>query len=85
VPTLTDLLKRHSDLEPADTEWLHQLVGDWQLISDLSFADLVLWLPDRAAHGWVAVAHCRPSTGATVHYDDVVGRRTPTGRRTTSS
>ena len=29
-----------------DAEWLHLLVGDWQLLSDLSFADLVLWLPE---------------------------------------
>src|SRR3954447_14588079 len=51
------------------------------MISDLSFADLVLWVRDRSADGWVAVAHCRPSTGATVYYDDVVGTRAPRGRR----
>lgn len=81
MPTLSDLLKRHADLEPADVEWLHLLVGDWQMLSDLSFADLILWVPDRSGDGWVAVAHCRPSTGATVHYDDVVGTRAPRGRR----
>jgi two-component system, sensor histidine kinase PdtaS len=81
VPTLNDLLTTHADLEAADVEWLHQLVGDWQLISDLSFADLVLWVRDRARDGWVAVAHCRPSTGATVYYDDLVGTRAPRGRR----
>jgi two-component system, sensor histidine kinase PdtaS len=81
VPTLNDLLRRHAELEPADVEWLHLLVGDWQMLSDLSFADLILWVPDKSGEGWVAVAHCRPSTGATVHYDDVVGARTPFGRR----
>jgi two-component sensor histidine kinase len=81
VPTLNDLLTTHADLEPADVEWLHLLVGDWQLISDLSFADLVLWVRDRSSSGWVAVAHCRPSTGATVYYDDLVGTRAPRGRR----
>jgi two-component sensor histidine kinase len=81
VPTLNDLLSTHADLEPADVEWLHLLVGDWQMISDLSFADLVLWVRDRGGDGWVAVAHCRPSTGATVYYDDVVGTRAPRGRR----
>lgn len=44
MPTLNETLKRAPDLLPADVEWLHQLVGDWQLISDLSFADLVLWV-----------------------------------------
>ena len=28
-----------------DLEWLHALVSDWQLLADLSFADLVLWVP----------------------------------------
>ncbi len=53
-------------------EWLRTLVGDWQLVSDLCFADLVLWVRDRSG-GWSAVAHARPSTWATVYYDDVVG------------
>lgn len=44
MPTLKETLTRAPDLLPADVEWLHQLVGDWQLISDLSFADLVLWV-----------------------------------------
>jgi len=81
VPTLNDLLSTYADLEPADVEWLHLLVGDWQMLSDLSFADLVLWVPERTGDGWVAVAHCRPSTGATVYYDDLVGTRAPRGRR----
>jgi two-component sensor histidine kinase len=81
VPTLNELVSASTDLEPADVEWLHLLVGDWQMLSDLSFADLVLWVPDRESDGWVAVAHCRPSTGPTVYYDDVVGTRAPRGRR----
>src|SRR4051794_26424788 len=51
------------------------------MLSDLSFADLVLWVRDREGDGWVAVAHCRPSTGPTVYYDDLVGTRSPDGRR----
>ncbi|MFH5824000.1 sensor histidine kinase [Georgenia sp. AZ-5] len=67
-------------LEPTDAEWLHQLVGDWQVVADLAFADLVLWLPTEDG-GFVAVAHCRPSTAATVHYDDIVGHRVSEPRR----
>ncbi|MDO8119943.1 sensor histidine kinase [Isoptericola sp. b490] len=80
MSTISTLVARHSDLTPADAEWLHLLVGDWQLISDLAFADLVLWLPDLEG-GFVAVAQARPSTGATVHYDDIVGTRAPDGQR----
>ena len=58
---------------------LQRLIGEWGLLADLSFADLVLWVrtPDG---GWIAVAHCRPSTGPTVYYHDVVGSRMPAER-----
>ena len=81
MPTLSDLVARHATtLEPADLEWLHLLVGDWQVASDLAFADLVLWLPTDDGD-FVAVAQARPSTGATVHYDDIVGSYAPEGQR----
>ena len=80
MPTLTDVLQEQTDLEPADVEWLHLLVGDWQLLSDLSFADLALWVRSRD-RGWVAVAHVRPTTGPMVFFDDLVGRRVGSGRR----
>ncbi|MHB1290478.1 histidine kinase N-terminal domain-containing protein, partial [Georgenia sp.] len=49
MPTLANLIEESGELRTADAEWLHQLVGDWQVIADLSFADLILWLP--SAHG----------------------------------
>jgi two-component system, sensor histidine kinase PdtaS len=51
VPTLSDLARNHTSLSGADVEWLHSLVSDWQLLADLSFADLILWAPMRAAEG----------------------------------
>ncbi len=81
MPSLSEIVAAHGVLEASDVEWLHLLVGDWQMLSDLSFADLVLWVRDRGGDGWVAVAHCRPSTGPTVYYDDLVGTRAPSGRR----
>ncbi len=80
MPTLSDVLSDQTDLDPVEIEWLHLLVGDWQLLSDLSFADLVLWVPARAG-GWYAAAHVRPTTGPMVFFDDVVGRRLEPGRR----
>lgn len=76
---MSDLIDSHGSHSAADTEWLHLLVGDWQVISDLAFADLVLWLPTAAGDDFVAIAQCRPSTGATVHHDDIVGTRAPRG------
>ena len=80
VPTLNDVLRLQTDLDAGDVEWLHLLLGDWQLLSDLSFADLVLWVPATAG-GWYAAAHIRPTTGPMVFLDDVVGRRIEPGRR----
>ncbi len=80
MPTLTDVLRDQTALVPEQAEWLHLLVGDWQLLSDLSFADLVLWVPSEP-DGWLAVAHVRPTTGAMVFFDDLVGRRIDPGRR----
>jgi two-component sensor histidine kinase len=72
VPTLNDLARSSTDLGEADIEWLHSLVSDWQLLADLSFADLILWaLASRG--GWLAVAQMRPTTGPTSLQHDVVG------------
>ena len=54
-------------------EWLHSLVSDWQLLADLSFADLILWAPAKDGTGWLAIAQMRPTTGPTSLQDDVVG------------
>jgi two-component sensor histidine kinase len=81
VPTLADLVRDRTDLSVADAEWLHLLVGDWQLVSDLSFADLVLWLPEDNGSAWVAGAHVRPVTGAMAFFEDQVGIRVERGRR----
>ena len=51
MPTLTDLARSYSSLSGADLEWLQSLVSDWQLLADLSFADLILWVPVRVQGG----------------------------------
>ncbi len=81
MPTFDDLVRRSTRLTAADIEWLHLLMADWQLLADLSFADLVLWVPDALKAGFVAVAQMRPTTGPTVYWNDVVGERVPPGRR----
>jgi two-component system, sensor histidine kinase PdtaS len=86
VPTLTDLARSYSSLSSGDLEWLHSLVSDWQLLADLSFADLILWIPVRrgreaAGASWVAVAQMRPTTGPTSFPDDVVGTHSGPGER----
>ncbi len=57
VPGLSELAARHTELTSADLDRLGLLLADWQLIADLAFSDLVLWLPTWNASGYVAAAH----------------------------
>jgi two-component system, sensor histidine kinase PdtaS len=81
VPSLNDVARRHTDLTEPDLERLHLLLADWQLLADLAFSDLVLWLPTWNGSGYVAGAQMRPTTGATVFGEDLVGTFLPRGRR----
>ena len=72
-------------LDQADR--LRELVASWQLLSDLSFADLILWVPIRKdikmwPSGHIAIAHIRPTTAATVFTNDVIGDEIAWGIRT---
>ena len=77
VPSMNDLVRQHTALSDSDLEWLHLLVSEWQLLSDLSFADLVLWVPTLDGTRYVSVAQMRPNTGPTSHQDDMVGHLVP--------
>ncbi|HEX5568558.1 MAG TPA: histidine kinase N-terminal domain-containing protein [Streptomyces sp.] len=78
---MNNLARQHTSLSDSDLEWLHLLVSEWQLLSDLSFADLVLWIPTRDGTRYVSVAQMRPNTGPTSYQNDMVGHLVPRGRR----
>ena len=73
VSTLRDLVEQHTALSADDVDHLHRLAGDWQLLSDLSFADLLLWV-QIADGAFLCVAQVRPTTSTTAYHDDQVGR-----------
>src|SRR5262245_64642606 len=81
VPSMNELVRQHTALSDSDLEWLHLLVSEWQLLSDLSFADLVLWVPTLDGTRYVSVAQMRLNTGPTSYQDDMVGHLVPRGRR----
>ncbi len=74
MSTLSDLLAEHTDLPGSAVDHLQRLVGEWQLLADLSFSDLALWVRTDDG-GYVCVAQVRPTTGATVWPDDLVSRK----------
>jgi two-component sensor histidine kinase len=81
VPSLDDIAQFQTSLSADDVAWLHALVADWQIIADLSFSDLVLWVPDAEAKGLWAGAQIRPTTGPTTLLEDVAGGFVPAGRK----
>jgi two-component system, sensor histidine kinase PdtaS len=75
---LEKLLGARTTITIDQAERLRVLVANWQLLSDLSFADLVLWVPIRKditmwPTGHIAVGHIRPTTTSTVYVNDVIG------------
>ena len=88
MPQFETLLQGRSSVTIDQAHRLRELVADWQLLSDLSFADLILWVPIRKdiklwPTGHVAVAHIRPTTTATVFANDVIGDEVSWGSRST--
>jgi two-component system, sensor histidine kinase PdtaS len=72
MSTLGDLLAEHTVLPGNAVDHLHAVVGEWQLLADLSFADYLMWV--RRDDGvLVCVAQCRPNTAPTVLQTDSVG------------
>ncbi|MBI5161649.1 MAG: histidine kinase N-terminal domain-containing protein [Micrococcales bacterium] len=74
MTTLSEIAQSRGRSSEADIDWLHVLVGDLQLLADLAFADIVLWVPTAGDTTFVAVAHARPSSAATLFYRDFVGQ-----------
>lgn len=76
MSTLSDLLAEHTGLSGAAADHLQLVVAEWQLLSDLSFADFLLWVPVGGAGGderYLCVAQARPTTAPTAHSEDAVG------------
>ena len=72
MSTLGDLLAEHTVLPGSAVDHLHAVVGEWQLLADLSFADYLMWVR-RDDGALVCVAQCRPNTAPTVLMTDAVG------------
>ena len=75
LSTLADLLAEHTGMPGGAVDHLQKVVAEWQLLSDLSFADFLLWVPYEQAEDadFLCVAHARPTTAPTAHPEDVVG------------
>ena len=76
--SIDEMVASQTALTEDDRARLMELLAEWQLLSDLSFADLILWIPKRRDYqswpdGHIAMSHIRPTTAATVFAHDVIG------------
>ena len=67
-----DLLAGRCDLDNRSLTHLKELAADWQLIADLSFADLALWVKLNSGN-YIAISQVRAATAATVFPKDFIG------------
>lgn len=80
MSALSFLLASNTSLDAEQTAHLQQLVAEWQLLSDMSFADLLLWVPTGSESTFLCAAQCRPTTGPTAYLHDRVGESLVDGR-----
>ena len=85
ISSRSDLAYSHTALSVKDRERLSELISEWQLLADLSFSDLILWVPKRKDYlswpeGHIAIAHIRPTTAPTVFAQDVIGQELTWGK-----
>ena len=71
MTALDGLLAAHTTLSQADADHLHALVSEWQLLADLSFADLLLWVQSTTGE-FLCIAQVRPTTGPTAYQHDLL-------------
>ncbi|MFM8448174.1 MAG: histidine kinase N-terminal domain-containing protein, partial [Candidatus Nanopelagicaceae bacterium] len=69
---IDELLREKCSLSVEDVNQIKRIASDWQLIADLSFADLALWVKTKE-NRFLAVAQVRAATAATVFPQDFVG------------
>jgi two-component system, sensor histidine kinase PdtaS len=74
VSSLEELVEDHAGLDSIAIDTLHAIVSDWQILADLSFADLVMFCRDPQTHELMVVAQMRPYTAQTIYQEDLVGQ-----------
>ncbi|HEX4978661.1 MAG TPA: sensor histidine kinase [Acidimicrobiales bacterium] len=78
MATFDELSRLHTRLDAGAVGHLKRLVASWGMLSDLCFADLLLYVP--VANGgagpgkFLVLGQVRPTTSQTLYRDDLVGR-----------
>ncbi len=74
MAVIGDLLAEHTNLKGPVVSHLQRLVSSWGTLSDLCFADLLLFAPAKGSKDrFVLVGQVRPTTNPTLHLEDLIG------------
>ncbi|MBU98546.1 MAG: hypothetical protein CL429_05565, partial [Acidimicrobiaceae bacterium] len=70
-------------LKASESGYLSKLIRSWDLLADLSFADLLLCIPEdnSTKTSYVIVAHVRPTTSRSIYRKEMEGRIFTRGER----
>ncbi|MDQ6615706.1 MAG: PAS domain-containing sensor histidine kinase [Actinomycetota bacterium] len=74
MATMAELARDYTELDGPSLSHLQRLVASWGMLSDLCFADLLLFVPvSSSADRFIVLGQVRPTTSQTLHRDDLVG------------
>ena len=75
MATLADRIRDIADLSREEAEHLRTLCSSWQVLADLSFSDLLLYVRRRDEEVFEVCAQLRPFTSQTLYPHDMVGTK----------
>lgn len=75
MATVADRIYKISDLSRRQSEHLRTLCSSWQVLADLSFSDLLLYVRVMGREIFEIAAQLRPFTSQTLYPQDMVGVR----------
>jgi two-component system, sensor histidine kinase PdtaS len=75
MSTLVERIREVSALSAREAEHLRSLCSSWQVLADLSFSDLLLYVPARHEEVFEICAQLRPFTSQTLYPQDMVRTR----------
>ena len=80
MATVGELARQHTDLSKEQVTHVVNLVGEWGMLADLCFADLMMHVPTTDGK-WMIVGQVRAATGQTLYVTDFVGTEYETADR----
>ncbi len=76
MATLAELTRLDTGLSKDQLRHLQRLIAWWGILADLSFSDLLLFVPiEKEGREFAVASQIRPTTGQTLYRDDHVGLR----------